>query len=132
MARARGADVSRHQGMIDWDKVKASGRLDFVICKATEGTTWVDPQFARNWTRIKRIGALRGAYHFVRANSDPVLQARHFVKTVKPTPTDVLVADVEKLDGRTPAQVVEIAGKFLNEVHRLHGRKPVLYSSDKF
>jgi lysozyme len=132
MARARGADVSHHQGPIDWDKVKASGRLDFVICKATEGRTWVDPEFSRNWAKIKRIGALRGAYHFVRANSDPILQARHFVKTVKPTATDLLVADVEKMDGKTPAQVVEVARKFLAEVHRLHGREPMLYSYDKF
>jgi len=132
MARARGADVSHHQGPIDWDKVKASGRLDFVICKATEGRTWVDPEFSRNWAKIKRIGALRGAYHFVRANSDPILQARHFVKTVKPTATDLLVADVEKTDGKTPAQVVEVARKFLAEVHRLHGREPMLYSYDKF
>ena len=30
-ATANGIDVSKHQGVIDWDKVKASGQVDFAV-----------------------------------------------------------------------------------------------------
>ena len=49
-------DVSRHQGVIDWAKVKASGRVDGVMIRAmgnsAEGrpsAPYTDPQFARNY-----------------------------------------------------------------------------------
>ncbi|WP_295219062.1 D-Ala-D-Ala carboxypeptidase family metallohydrolase [Ruminococcus sp.] len=29
--KAKGIDVSKHQGVIDWDKVKASGKVDFAM-----------------------------------------------------------------------------------------------------
>lgn len=69
VARARtlpvhGIDVSRHQGKIDWDAVRAAG-IDFAFIKATEGGDHLDPMFARNWEGAKRVGIARGAYHFV-------------------------------------------------------------------
>ena len=34
---ARGTDVSEYQGVIDWNKVKVSGMVDFVILRAGDG-----------------------------------------------------------------------------------------------
>ena len=70
-----GIDVSDFQGdEVDFlDKQKDS--LSFVICKATEGITYTDPEFQNNWKTIPEKGFIRGAYHFYR---------RHSFKMIRP------------------------------------------------
>jgi lysozyme len=60
-----GIDVSGHQGVVDYDKVKAAG-ISFVIAKATEGHTYIDPYYWANKKAIKAAGLIPGAYHFLR------------------------------------------------------------------
>ena len=55
-------DVSRHQGTIDWAKVKASGKVDGVIIRAMGNSAagrpsapYTDPQFARNYSELSLI-----------------------------------------------------------------------------
>lgn len=76
-----GPDVSHWQGVVDWAQVRMAGH-DFAWCKATEGRTFIDPRFAQNWVGIRNASLVRGAYHFLRSDSDPSAQARHFVQTV--------------------------------------------------
>ena len=78
MATLLGFDASHHNGVIDWDKVESAG-CDFAICKATEGTTYVDSQFDRNRLEAARVGVAFGAYHFLRPELDASLQALHFM-----------------------------------------------------
>ena len=59
-----GIDVSKYQGLIDWDQVRNAG-VKFAWIKATEGGDHTDAQFWRNWTAAKAAGIPRGAYHFV-------------------------------------------------------------------
>lgn len=66
-----GVDVSHHQGVVDWAKVKAAG-ASFVFLKATEGATFVDRTFKTNWAATKAAGLPRGAYHFFRAKTSTV------------------------------------------------------------
>ena len=63
---AKGIDVSKHQGVIDWDKVKASGQVDFAILRAGFGkeSNQIDVQFARNYSECKRLGIPVGAYWY--------------------------------------------------------------------
>ena len=63
-----GIDVSRWQGIINWAQVKADG-FQFAIIKASEGGTFVDPDFASNWAAAKAAGLVRGAYCFTRPES---------------------------------------------------------------
>ncbi|MFN2146270.1 MAG: glycoside hydrolase family 25 protein [Anaerolineales bacterium] len=77
--RANGIDVSHYKKNIDWQKVKQSG-VEFAIIKATEAEHFVDPRFDYNWTRTRREGVIRGAYHFFRPKVDPVSQANHFLR----------------------------------------------------
>ena len=60
----KGIDVSYAQGMIDWEKVKASGLVDFAILRAGYGreTTQVDTQFERNYAACKQLGIPVGVY----------------------------------------------------------------------
>lgn len=67
-------DVSRHQGVIDWAKVKASGKVDGVMIRAmgnsAAGRTsapYTDPQFARNYAECKRLGIPCGVYGYFKA-----------------------------------------------------------------
>ncbi|MCC2096979.1 MAG: glycosyl hydrolase family 25, partial [Hyphomicrobiales bacterium] len=58
-----GIDVSKYQGDIDWNAVRASG-VKFAWIKATEGGDHADERFLQNWNAAKAAGVPRGAYHF--------------------------------------------------------------------
>lgn len=62
----KGIDVSYAQGVIAWEKVKASGLVDFAILRAGYGreTTQVDTQFERNYAVCKRLGIPVGVYWY--------------------------------------------------------------------
>ena len=62
----KGVDVSYAQGVIDWEKVKASGLVDFAILRAGYGkeTSQIDDQFSRNYTACKQLGIPVGAYWY--------------------------------------------------------------------
>lgn len=67
-------DVSRHQGTINWEKVKASGKVDGVMIRAMGNSTagrpsapYTDPQFARNYAECKRLGIPCGVYGYFKA-----------------------------------------------------------------
>ena len=62
-----GIDVSKHQGMIDWSKVKT----DFAILRAGFGryAYQKDPQFERNYAGAKAAGIPIGAYWYSYARS---------------------------------------------------------------
>ncbi|MCM1315598.1 MAG: D-Ala-D-Ala carboxypeptidase family metallohydrolase [Alistipes senegalensis] len=68
---AIGIDVSEHQGIIDWDKVKASGKVDFAIIRAGYGKeiNQVDQQFERNYSECKRLNIPVGAYWYTYATT---------------------------------------------------------------
>lgn len=69
-------DVSKHQGTIDWAKVKASGQIDGVMLRAmgnsAEGLLskpYTDPQFARNYSECKQLGIPVGVYGYFKATT---------------------------------------------------------------
>lgn len=124
----QGIDVSHFQGTINWTSVKNSGKR-FAFAKATEGRTFTDPRFASNWPAMKNVGLIRGAYHFGRPGSDPVVQADHFINTVRPVSGDLqLVLDLEVTDGRTPSQVRSWTVSFINRVKARTGRPGIIYT----
>ena len=60
-------DVSRWQGRIDWDKVKASGKIDGVMLRvlgSKGGKPYLDPQFERNYAACTRLGLPVGGYYY--------------------------------------------------------------------
>lgn len=73
-----GIDVSGWQppnitGMVDYD---------FVIIKATEGTSYVSPNCDKQYQIAKTREKLIGVYHFLKGN-DPVAEANFFVDNVQ-------------------------------------------------
>jgi GH25 family lysozyme M1 (1,4-beta-N-acetylmuramidase) len=95
MTTLRGIDESHWSGEIDWPVVRANGIL-FAIGKATEGTDFLDSQWANNWAGCDLTDMPYGAYHFYRNNGQPVAQADWFIDNI-PTPDvmPVAVDDVE-------------------------------------
>lgn len=61
-----GIDVSKHQGMIDWQAVKETGKVHFAIIRAGFGryTGQKDIQFERNYAGAKATGIPVGAYWY--------------------------------------------------------------------
>ena len=67
-------DVSRWQGRIDWDTVKASGRVHGVMLRALgsrSGTPYIDPMFETNYSACIRLGIPVGAYYYSCAVTAP-------------------------------------------------------------
>lgn len=63
-------DVSKYQGNINWEQVKASG-VQGAVLRAGYGryADQVDPTFARNYTECKRLGIPVGAYWYIYADA---------------------------------------------------------------
>lgn len=67
-------DVSRWQGSIDWDTVKASGRVHGVMLRALgsrNGTPYIDPMFETNYSACIRLGIPVGVYYYSCAVTAP-------------------------------------------------------------
>ena len=69
-------DVSRYQGVIDWDAVVKSGLIDGVMLKTVSTNRrfssrsdglYIDPTFERNYAECQRVGLPVGTYHYTYA-----------------------------------------------------------------
>ncbi|EPR07776.1 glycoside hydrolase family 25 protein [Ruminiclostridium papyrosolvens] len=80
-----GIDVSKHQGVIDWNKVKAAG-IEFAILRAGFGNNNIDEQFKRNISECNRLGIPVGVYWFSYALNaeNAVREARQCIALIKP------------------------------------------------
>lgn len=84
--KGRGIDVSKHQGKIDWDKVKP--QIDFAILRCGFGTdlkSQDDKQFLRNAEECERLGIPYGVYLFSYASSveNAISEANHTIRLLK-------------------------------------------------
>ncbi|MFH1194779.1 MAG: GH25 family lysozyme [bacterium] len=129
-----GIDISHHQKMIDWKKVKETG-VTFVFVKSTEGIDYLDTMFNFNWKTLAEENMIRGAYHFYVSDDDPKEQAKWFVDNVGSFENMLPpVIDVERAGHKrlTPEEYIDNLIICLEEVESLSGRKPLIYSSPGF
>ncbi len=131
-----GVDVSNHQGEVDWHALASSG-VAFAYIKATEGGTFKDKSFARNWSEAGRAGVKRGAYHFFTLCKSAVEQAENFIETVPMEPHALPpVVDAEHLGTctatLTPSDHVAMLEQFLDTVEKHYGRRPIVYTTWEF
>lgn len=115
-------DISHHQ-TLDSDafkKMYAAG-IRGVIHKASEGTRFVDKQYARRRDAAMKAGLLWGAYHFANSSS-PAAQVAHFLRIAKPDEHTLLALDWENSGRRTMS--VANARKFLELLMEKTGRTP--------
>jgi GH25 family lysozyme M1 (1,4-beta-N-acetylmuramidase) len=130
-----GLDVSHYQGTINWPAVATTGRR-FVIMKATEGETYVDPVYAANHLAVRAAGLQVAAYHFADPSSvpnDAVLQADWFVNNAGLLPGDLVPAlDLEQTGGLSVPALQAWVGAWLGEVYAKLGVRPMIYTSPTF
>ena len=118
----KGIDISKWQSVGTGD-----GDYDFVICKATEGVGYTDPNCDAHYQRAKSQGKLLGVYHFARPGyNDPIAEADWFVSQIQGYIGEAILA----LDWEVEATWnIAWAKKWLDRVYEKTGVKPVVYAS---
>lgn len=121
-AKMNGIDVSSWQKGIDISQVDC----DFVVTKATEGTSYVNPDCDRVYQKAKSLGKELGVYHYS-SGGDAVAEANYFVDNITGYIGEaILVLDFE---GRAANMGPTWAKTFLDTVYTRTGVKPLIYMS---
>ena len=132
VAQGKGIDVSRYQKSINWQKVKGAG-MKFVYIKATEGATYTDPYFVRNYKGARAAGIPVGVYHFFRMTSSAQEQFAHFKRTVAGRKMDLIpMIDIEVTDSRSKAAIQARLDELIALFKKEYGCLPMIYSSQVF
>lgn len=131
-----GIDISHHQGEIDWkDLLKTQGYdsiIQFVYCKATEGSDHVDSRWEENRESLQALQMPHGAYHFFSPKTPPRPQVTHFLNHWEKSSLDLPpVLDVEA-EGFSDKDLIAKMKIWLTEVERLTGIRPIIYTSLHF
>lgn len=127
-------DVSHHQGVIDWEKVKADGVLG-VFIKASEGLTLVDDRFTANVSGAAAAGLKVGFFHYSHPElNDPKAEAAHFANVVKGVKADFPhTLDVEGEAGQLSVnKLTQWCVDWLKEVELLTMHPTMLYTGAYF
>ena len=84
-------DISSHNGVIDWNAVKNSGKVDGVILRLGYSVGFIDTQFLNNVRELNRLGIPYSVYLFsYAANGDEARQEANFVvNTIKGNPVKI-------------------------------------------
>lgn len=130
-----GFDISHYQKKEDikWDSLTIANdgiKLDFVVMRATMGNRKKDKHFDGFWETSKKNELIRGAYHFYRADEDPVMQANNYLESVKLESGDLRpVLDIERVPRRKSREkFIEDLKVWLKIVEDKYGEKPIIYT----
>ena len=132
----KGIDVSSYQGEIDWETLSEQD-ISFVFIKATEGSSFVDKNFAYNFGEARKTSLAVGAYHFFSYDSSGKTQAENFINTVEPF--DGMLPPVIDLEfygdkDKNPPSKEYVDGELkamLNALEDYYGQAPVIYATGK-
>jgi len=134
-ADPQGCDVSNWQGSdLNWATIKSKG-VKFAYIKATEGTTFIDPDFNHNYIGATNNKIIRGGYHFAHPNtSTGAAQAKYFLAHGGGWSADGLtLPGAIDLEGdcwhRSASQIVSWIKDFSNTYHSATTRYPVIYTT---
>lgn len=94
-----------------------------VLIKATEGTTYTNPDFSRAWSDAQSRELPAAAYHFLHHDSDPATQAQHFHDVAGDAPC---MLDVETASNGTMATVADCLA-FATKLRSLGGYVRLVY-----
>ncbi|WP_270319186.1 GH25 family lysozyme [Weissella confusa] len=117
-----GIDISNWQAGINLSAVPA----DFVIVKATEGTTYVSPVADTQYQGAKSTGRLLGVYHLA-TGAGAVEEAKFFLSNVQGYLGEAILA--LDWEGAVVTQGVSYAKAFLDYVYQQTGIRPLIYMS---
>lgn len=133
---SHGIDVSHHQGCIDYEAVKNSGKVDFAILKAggSDDGFYEDSKFREYLDGFKGVGIpILGAYYFVGSGcvstEDGIADADRLCDMLDGTGITYAILDLESTnpddrDGATDASI-----GFMDRCME-RGYKTMIYASD--
>ena len=119
-----GIDIAGHQKGINLAAVPC----DFVIIKATQGTSFVNPEFTTQIEQAFAANKLVGVYHY--ANGAGVeAEANHFVKTISPYLNRAILCLDWEGNQNSKFGDYRYCESFLDAIKAKTGRIPFLYMS---
>ena len=123
-----GIDISNHQGKMNLAAVLKQTATDFVICKATEGTGFVDKYCDKFMVIAQNAKKQIGFYHFARPEYNAArAEADFFVRQTK----GYFNKGIPVLDWESAGKSnVKWAKEWLDRVYSVTGVKPVIYMSE--
>lgn len=121
----KGIDISKWQAGIDLSKINC----DFVIIKATEGKSYVDPSCDIFFQKALNLNKKLGIYHFAN-NSDNTAEqeADWFIKNTKGYIGKAI--PILDFEDKGATHDVAWAKKWLDRVAEAYGCKPLIYMSE--
>jgi len=125
-----GMDISIYQGEVDLERSARAG-IEVVYIRAGQGDGYTDPNYVENAAQARQAGLDFGFYYFVTARDVQTArtQAARFVRLIRGTQyTCRPVMDFERTQDMTPEQANQVALAFLEELERLTGVLPMLYT----
>lgn len=136
----RGIDVSEWQREIDWDKLAASGEVDFVMIRAGLGQGQADDYWLANVEACTRLGIPFGVYWFSYARSAERArkEAEYCIEAIKPYRLSYPVAFDFEYDSVNylAKQGITVTKQFASDVARAFletieaaGYYPMLYTN---
>lgn len=126
-----GLDISAHNGLPDFDSIASAG-VDFVYLKASEGVSFRDKTFLRNYAAARRAGLAVGAYHFFRFECDGARQAVNFINATRGCTFDLPpVIDVEESGNPvdTPTDIIIERIRTMMALISSHASPPIIYTN---
>lgn len=138
-----GIDVSKHNGVLDWDAITKHNindwELKFVFIRATyalaDGTLEKDRKFDDNWNEAKTNNLIRGAYHFYSSSVSIEEQLELFTNEVELQNGDLPpVLDVENFEKGNIYITKKDLPKimiWLNRMEEKYKVVPIIYTSKK-
>jgi len=129
-----GIDISKHTGKVEFNLLKKQG-IDFIYVKATEGKTFTDVNFKKNFQGAKSVKIPVGVYHFYRFNRTGAEQAEHFLSSVRFLPCELPpVVDVEEWGNvktdKPVKQIVSELKDFIRDVEETTCKKVMIYTNE--
>lgn len=116
-----GIDIS------NWQRDITVPDVDFCICKATEGTRYVDPCCDGFVQQCVARNVAFGFYHFAAGASEPEAEAMHFRKHTKGY--ELLGVPVLDMEFTRHDQWGAWAQRFVDKYHAATGVYPLIYAS---
>lgn len=88
-------DISHWQGFPDFEQVAADGVVGCIM-KATEGTSYIDPNRATNFVNANKAGIACCTYHWIKPGGNAADQMDFYLSVVDPVQGERMVIDYEE------------------------------------
>lgn len=120
----QGIDISNWQNGINLANVPC----DFVIIKATQGTSYVSPDFKRQIEQALSLGKYVGVYHYI-GGQGAAGEAQHFYNNIKPYIGRVIICADWESEQNSQWGNEAYLDAFMKEINSRTGVPALIYAS---